>query len=92
MDETKNSRKGTYWLSRLDKRMNNVITLFFFAYPASTTKMSPSSTFSYISILSVVVFFVPTRAFVGRGGWENLTTGDGTWDRAEFFGEVARGI
>ena len=43
-------------------------------------------------VLSVAVFVVPTRAFVGRGGWENLTTGDGTWDRAEFVGEVARGI
>ena len=45
-------------------------------------------TFSYISILSVVVFVVPNRALVGRGGLENLVTGHGTWYRAEVVGEV----
>ena len=49
--------------------------------------MSLSWNFSYINILSVVVFVVPTQAFVGRGGWENLATGHGTWERSEVVGE-----
>ena len=52
----------------------------------------PLLEFLYISILSIVVFVVPTRAFVGRGGWENLATGHVTWERAEVVGEVARGV
>ena len=34
-------------------------------------------------LLSIVVLGVPTQAFVGRGGLENLETGHGTWERAE---------
>ena len=28
----------------------------------------------------------------GKGGWENLDTGHGTWERAEVVGEVFRGV
>ena len=37
-------------------------------------------------VLSIVIFVVPTREFVGRGGLENLATGHGTWERAEVRG------
>ena len=37
-------------------------------------------------VLSVVILVVPTRAFLGKGGLENLATGHGAWERAEFRG------
>ena len=43
-------------------------------------------------ILSVVVFVIPNREFVGRGGLDNFPTGNGTWEREEVVGEVFRGV
>ena len=63
-----------------------------FSYPALTTNMSHSWNSLYISILSAVDFVVPTWAFVGRRGLENLATGHGTWEREEVVGEVVRGV
>ena len=37
-------------------------------------------------VLSIVVLVVPTRAFLGRVGLENLVTGHGTRERAEVQG------
>ena len=39
-------------------------------------------------VLSVVIFVIPTRAFVRRGVLDNLATGHGTWDRAEVVREL----
>ena len=35
-------------------------------------------------VLSIVILVMPTRAFVGKEGLEDLATGHGTWEREEF--------
>ena len=37
-------------------------------------------------VLYIVLLVVPTRAFVERGGLENLATGHSTWERADVRG------
>ena len=42
--------------------------------------------FSDFVVLSIFVLVVPHRAFVERGGLENLATVHATWERAEVQG------
>ena len=43
-------------------------------------------------VISVVIFVVPTWAFMGRRGLENSAIDHGTSDRAEVVEEVVRGV